>query len=70
MVGYFAGPTSVLSDMSGRSDGIGRDCNGWRLIVLVMFMLLYICKYYGMLILFSIFSLGHAGQERINLDCN
>ena len=40
VVGYFARPTSVLSDMSGRSDGIGKDCNGWRLIVLVMFMLL------------------------------
>ena len=26
MVGYFAGPASVLPDMSGRSDVIGKDC--------------------------------------------
>ena len=26
MVGYFAGPTSVLPDRSGQSDAIGKDC--------------------------------------------
>ena len=27
MVGYFVGPASVLPDMSGRSDVIGKDCD-------------------------------------------
>ena len=26
MAGYFAGPTYILPDMSGRSDVIGKDC--------------------------------------------